>query len=236
MKIIAINGSPRGKKSTTYMMVEEFLKGTRECGWSDQHILLSEMNIHHCMGCFHCWRTKQGCVFDDDMKKILPLDCDVLVLASPLYVDNISGMLKNFLDRRVVSANPLIESDANGEGVHVKDRSRAKLIAISNCGYSEQSHFEVLRLLFRRMARNFETELIGEIYRGQGPLLQYGGAGLGSIIDQYKKLLRTAGREIGENLCLSEDTKRKLEEPLISHEQYLKEHNDFYTDLVHCKV
>ncbi len=43
---------------------------------------------------------------------------------------------------------------------------------ISNCGFPEQSHFQVLGLLTRRMARNYHTEFVGEIYRGAGALLQ----------------------------------------------------------------
>jgi multimeric flavodoxin WrbA len=232
MKIVAINGSPRGKTGTTYIMVEEVLKGMRQCGWIDRHILLSEMNIHHCVGCLHCWTTKQRCVFDDDLKNILPLDCDVLLLASPVYVDNITGLLKNFLDRRVSLVNPRIEGDSNGESIHVKDHPKPKLIALSNCGYPEQSHFEVLRLLFRRMARNMGSDLIGEIYRGQGPLLQYAGSELAHIIEGYKALLRQAGMEIAEDLSLTEETKKKLEEPLIPYEQYLKRHNDLFSDCV----
>jgi hypothetical protein len=78
------------------------------------------------------------------------------------------------------------------------------------------------------MARNAESELIGEIYRGQGPLLQYGGPELKFVIDEYKALLRTAGREIAERLSFSEETKRKLEEPLIPNDEYLKGHNDIF--------
>ncbi|MEI6241902.1 MAG: flavodoxin family protein [Chlamydiota bacterium] len=229
MKIIAINGSPRGKKSTTYRMVEEFLKGMREFGWKDQHILLSELNIHHCMGCFHCWKNQGTCIFTDDMKKIIPLDCDILLLASPLYYDNISGLLKNFLDRSVAQASPLIGKDANNESIHIKRRPRPKLLAISNCGYPENSHFDVLKILFRRMARNMESDLLGEIYLGQGPLLIINDPQLKRVIDNYKALLQTAGREIAQNLSFSADTKKKLEEPLIPIEKYVQAHNAFFS-------
>ena len=52
MKIIAFNGSPRGDKSVTNMMVEEFLSGARKAGAQTENILLSTKKIHHCVGCF----------------------------------------------------------------------------------------------------------------------------------------------------------------------------------------
>jgi len=231
MKIKVINGSPGGKKSTTYMMVEAFLKGTRECGWSDSHILLSKMNIHHCMGCFHCWKNKGNCIFDDDMKKIMPLDCDVLLLATPLFFDNVSGLMKNFLDRAVAYANPLIQFKAGQESLHPKDHPQPKLLVMSNCGYPEQSHFEVLKVLFRRMARNMETTLIGEIYRGQGPLLKIKHPDLIKPIDAYLSLLQRAGIEIAQNLSLSADMQKGLEEPLIPYEMYVQEHNRSFSQI-----
>lgn len=232
MKIIAINGSPKGKKSQTYVMVEEFLKGTRECGWTDRHILLSEMDIHHCMGCFHCWKTKGNCIFDDDMKNLRTLESDILILATPLYLDNVSGLLKNFLDRFVAGANPLMVKDVNNKSVHVvRDMPRPKLVAISNRGFPEQTHFDVLKLFFRRMARNWGSELIGEIYRGEGPFLTRKDHELKSIIDEYKLLLRTAGREIAENFSLSEETKSKLEEPLIPYDDYLQKHSAIFSEV-----
>jgi len=229
MKIIAINGSPQGKKSTTFFMVESFLDGMRQHGWTDQHILLSEMKIHHCLGCLTCWHNGGRCIFDDDMKKIPFLECDILLLASPLYLDNVSGLMKNFLDRKVSQANPLIGFDKNGECMHIKDRQAPKLIAMSNCGYPEQSQFEALMVLFRRMARNMDSELIGEIYRSQGPLLSHYDPDLTDVVAGYKALLKIAGSEIAQNFGLSEETKKRLEEPLIPHEAYLRGANSHNT-------
>ena len=229
MKILVINGSPRGKRSTTYLMVEEFLKGTREFGWSDQHVVLANMNIHHCLGCLHCLKHHGQGIFDDDMKKILPLlsECDVLMLATPLYFDNVTGLMKNYLDRSCASANSAWECDMNHETIHKLDRPGPKLIVLSNCGYPEQTHFEVLRVLFRRMARNMGSELIGEIYRGEGGLLQAENPEWQVIVNDYKALLRTAGREIAHNLAFSDVTKRKLEEPLIPYAEAVRAYNDY---------
>ena len=69
MKILCVNGSPKGRKSTTYLMAEEFLKGARGRGAETDHVLLSDKKIHHCIGCFSCWfKTPGRCFFEDDMK------------------------------------------------------------------------------------------------------------------------------------------------------------------------
>lgn len=234
MKILAINGSPKGKKSITYVMVEEFLKGAKDMGAETQHVLLAEKKIHHCMGCLTCWTKTPGvCLFNDDMRTIDTNELDILVYATPLYVDNISGLLKNYLDRRFSSLNPAIKNDVNGEAVHVKkERKRAKILVISNSGYPGQTHFDVLKVLFRRMARNGETELIGEIYRDEGPLLQYDDTRLEGIIQQYKKLLRKAGQEIALNLKISEETQKELEKPLIPYDAYIQNHNELFKKLL----
>jgi len=234
MKILAINSSPKGKKSTTYFMVENFLKGAKEIGAETEHILLSEKKIHHCIGCFVCWTKTPGiCVFDDDMKELLKKDSDILVFASPLYFDNISGLMKNFMDRCIPQALPFVEKDCNGEARHVlKKKKRPKLVVISNSGFPEQSHFIVLKTLFKRIARNMHTKVIAEIYRSEGPLLLTKDKRQEPIIEKYKMLLQKAGREISQNLTLSDQTQQDLEKPLIPYDLYLKSMNEHFNQLL----
>ena len=71
--------------------------------------------------------------------------------------------MKNFMDRFMPLADPHIETDQNGEARHVAHSNPPKVGVISNCGFPEQSHFQVLQLLFRRLARNMASELICEI-------------------------------------------------------------------------
>lgn len=234
MKIIAINGSPRGKQSTTYLMVEEFLQGAKQEKANCRHILLSELTIHPCTGCFTCWaKTPSRCIFQDDLQSIDLSNADLILYASPLYRDNITGILKNFLDRSTSKANPLMAFDESGEAVHPKRKQTpAKLIAMSCCGFPGQTHFEPLKLLFRRMARNSQTDLIGEIYRDEGPLLQSKDPKHQKLIAAYKNLLQKAGSEIALNGKISEETQQMLESPLIPYEEYIERHNAFFHRLL----
>jgi len=260
MKITAFNGSPRAEKGNTHIMVEEFLNGARDAGAETEYILLAKYKISHCLGCFTCWiKTPGKCVHNDDMKDLLPKfhNTDIAVIATPLYVDNVTGIMKDFMDRLVPTLDARFDKDENGECRHInpvrsaesrgnEPRQRSisdtpdtsngvntsgkvpKLAVISNCGFPEQSHFQVLRLLFKRIARNMCSEVVAEIYRGGGALLEAKSLLLKPLIWKYKRLLRQAGQEVVKNGRLSEATRIELEKPLISDEEYIKGANKYW--------
>jgi multimeric flavodoxin WrbA len=229
MKMTVFNGSPKAERGNTYVMVEAFLQGAQEAGVEGEHILLARQTIKPCIACGTCWvKTPGQCIHDDDdMHALLPkiLASDILGFATPLYVDNVTGLMKNFMDRLVIIGDPHWEQDEQGECRHVRRYPKPdKIMVIANCGYPEQSHFQVLRLLFRRIARNLHAELIAEIYRGGGGLLTARIPALQPIVENYKHLLRQAGKEIGEQGKLSETTSTKLEQPLLPGPNYAEDY------------
>jgi multimeric flavodoxin WrbA len=222
MKIVAFNGSPRAEKSNTHVMVEAFLDGAKDAGATTESIFLARKKIGHCLGCFTCWlKTPGTCIQSDDMEELLDKyrSSDVVVFATPLFNDNVSGIMKNFIDRLLPNGDPHFEKDPDGETRHVKGETREPVfVMMANCGFPEQSHFQVLRLLTQRMARNYHTQFVGEIYRGAGSLLQE--EQLKPLIDSYRMVLRTAGAEIVKDGKISPATSQKLEQPLIPAPDY----------------
>ncbi|MFB0552647.1 MAG: flavodoxin family protein [Phycisphaerae bacterium] len=236
MKITIFNGSPRAENGNTHVMVEAFMKGARKGGAEIENVFLAKKEINPCRGCFSCWlKTPGKCVIKDDMTELLDkfVSSDIIVFATPLYVDNVTGIMKNFMDRLIPGGDPHFEKDEGGECVHIiRTEKRPKLVVISNCGFPEQSHFQVLELLFKRVARNMRTEVIGEIYRGGGAILKDAPLILKPVIRKYKKLLQKAGKEIVENQRLSEGTRSKLEKPLIPEERYIAEANEYFDKIL----
>jgi multimeric flavodoxin WrbA len=158
------------------------------------------------------------------MAELLPKlqSSDLVVFATPLFVDNVTGIMKSFMDRMIPVADPYFEKDAGGECRHKTTGKVPKIMVLSNCGFPEQSHFQVLRLLFRRIARNMSTELVGEIYRGGGTILGEKSFWLWMPIRRYKSLLRKAGEEVVKGGRISAKLQEELEKPLISDERYIK--------------
>lgn len=231
MKIFAVNGSPRGKDGNTSVLVDAFLRGAQLAGAETIQVFLAEKEIRHCKGCFSCWMNTPGqCVIQDDMAGILKqgAGADVFVLATPLYFDNISGMLKVFMDRSIVMGDPRFEKDEQGESRHVQPTniSSPKLMLISNCGFPERSHFQVISHWINRAALNMRTEVIGEIYATQGGFLRSRQSPeLLPIIDNYLHVLVQAGEEIVTLGHVKEETEKRLAQNFIPDEIYIREAN-----------
>ena len=230
MKIVIVNSSPKTNQSNTHVIVEAFSRGAVTAGAEVENIFLAKYNIKPCSACLSCWfKTPGKCVLNDDAEMILNrmTDAELLVFATPLYVDNVSGIMKLLMDRMISKGNTLTEIDKSGGTRHtVKQSKLTKIGVISNCGFPEQDQFQVLRLLFRRVARNMNVELAVEIYRGEGTLLTGEGAKLKPIIDQYKKLVEKVGNEAVTLGKITEETLAELEKPLIPYEIYNKAVNE----------
>lgn len=239
MKLVVFNGSPRGRKGNTHKMIIELLKGAQEKGASTENILLSSKRIEPCRGCFVCWQSGTNkCRLDDDFYGLVNkfYDSDIVVLATPLHTDNVSSLLKTFIDRMIARIPYYMETDSAGEYRHKSSsyfKKIPKLVIVSNAAFPEQSHFQVISRYFHRYSRSMHTEVIAEIYRGQGIALQsdfqnkYLREEDIQNIENYKQTLYKAGTEIIEHLKIKEETKAKLEKPLLSYEMYVDNFHNF---------
>jgi hypothetical protein len=145
--------------------------------------------------------------------------------------------MKVFFDRCLSLGAPYVGKDENGEYRHVDilgfSNAYAKVpkwVAVSNAAFPEPSQFQVISLLFKRMARNFHTELIAEIYKGEGGLLRGIIPELQTIVGEYKILLRKAGREIVNSFKLSDEITKELDKPLMPYDNYVNGWNGTIDD------
>ncbi|HSA30821.1 MAG TPA: flavodoxin family protein [Candidatus Omnitrophota bacterium] len=106
MKVIAINGSPR-KEWNTATLLKKALEGAASRGAETEFIHLWDLYYKGCTSCFAC-KEKNGksygrCVVNDDLKAVFKRieEADALVLGSPVYLGNISGVMQSFLERLV---------------------------------------------------------------------------------------------------------------------------------------
>lgn len=68
----------------------------------DKLISLADKNINYCLGCNSCMnKLEEYCVIEDDMQEIYEeiLKVDKIIIASPIYMNHITGLLKNMIDR-----------------------------------------------------------------------------------------------------------------------------------------
>ena len=98
-KVVIISSTPR-KNGNSQILCEAFEKGAKEAGNEVELISLRENRINYCVACYGCSNTGR-CVQKDGMNEILDkmMDADVLVLATPIYMYDVCGQLKTFIDR-----------------------------------------------------------------------------------------------------------------------------------------
>lgn len=107
MKILFINGSPRKAGNTARLLTllgRELDKqaGTQGSSLTIEHLDLAAQSIAPCRGCRVCFdRGEDTCPQKDDIPAVYRMmrDADLIVAASPVYVDDVSGAMKNMIDR-----------------------------------------------------------------------------------------------------------------------------------------
>ena len=98
-KMLAILGSPH-KDGATGTMLNYAVHIAKQQGWQVDSIDLYEKQIAYCRGCRVCMKT-ENCTRKDDIQEIAELlrQCDMVVLAAPVYWANVPAIVKNMFDR-----------------------------------------------------------------------------------------------------------------------------------------
>lgn len=68
----------------------------------DKLISLADKSINYCLGCSSCMEElEEYCIIEDDMQEIYEymIRADKIIIASPIYMNHITGILKNVIDR-----------------------------------------------------------------------------------------------------------------------------------------
>ena len=111
-KVLILSGSPR-RGGNSDILCDEFMKGALDSGNEVEKIFVAEKKISPCTGCYYCKNSGGRCAFNDDMTDILQkiIDCDVLVLSSPVYFYSICAQLKTLIDRCVARWREIANKD-----------------------------------------------------------------------------------------------------------------------------
>ena len=233
MKILVINGSPKGEKSNTMNLTRAFLEGAG-CN-NAETAEVSKLNISHCLGCFGCWGHTPGkCVIpNDDMPQMLEkiIQADVVIWSFPLYYFNVPGPLKTLIDRQLPLNLPeMDESAEHGEHPSRYDFSKQRHMLISTCGFwTHEGNYQSIVEMFGRIygENGFDT-----LFAGQGnlfslPNIPEAAEVLGAemfgqlkrLVDDYMDIVRRLGKEWAEG-GIKDETRELLAKPIMSKEDY----------------
>jgi len=95
IKIIGISGSSR--EGSTLNMMRAVLEAT---GQDHELIMLKDKKINPCRACGGCFYSHK-CTVNDDMQELYEklAQAEIIVLGSPTYFGNVTGPMKDFIDR-----------------------------------------------------------------------------------------------------------------------------------------
>lgn len=163
MKLLIINGSPRKDKNTATLL-RKAAEGAIAAGATVEWEELYDYDFTGCRSCFACKilnsKTNGLCAIRDGARQLLErcLEADALIVGSPIYYDNITGVVRSFFERLwyPLDSNKF---DAEGNRVIVRDRRiPVGLIYTMNC--PEQLRERIYAPMFRGIESSMNT-LVG---------------------------------------------------------------------------
>jgi putative NADPH-quinone reductase len=209
MRIVAINGSHRGERGYTHFLIGKLFEGAAEVGAECEVVTLAGLKVNRCLACEKCVvDTEKRCVLDDrdDVRSILNTmkSADRIVFATSVYLQTISGLMKTFLDRLLVTAD-VFQPRLTKSGLMFYETNRAicgkPLVTLITCNNVEPETTKNCVSYFRTYRRFNDARNAGVLVRNAAYLTGRGKdpeaeKRFPKILDVYRAYIR-AGRELG---------------------------------------
>ena len=228
MKIVAINGSHRGENGYTHFLINKLFDGAEQQGAVCEEIILEKLKINFCKACGVCNTEKHllKCVFDekDDVAAIFDKmrKADILIYASPVYVFNMSGLMKVFIDRMYSTGNSsdfkLSESGLFFHHISKDIYSKPFVTLICHDSFENECSKNIVSY-FDTFSKFMDAPRIGTIIRRSGKLTGHGKDPAKE--KQYPKILESynaielAGKELVSRGKISRKTQKIASQDIV---------------------
>ena len=219
MKILVFNGSPKKDKSDTMHITRAFLAGIKEKISPEVKVInVIDSHIEYCRGCFTCKLNGGTCVYDDDMKIILPeiIASDLLIFNFPLYCYGMPAPLKALVDRTLPLSSMRMKWDGN-RYIHVgqADFSHLHYLMICGCGFpNSRNNFEPMVAQFKLLFPQNHTIITVP----ESPMFNAPEAT--GVTQPRLKLVQKAGKQYAERWGIDDELLREIGSPMIPEETY----------------
>lgn len=219
MKILVFNGSPKKDKSDTMHITRAFLAGIKEKISPEVKVInVIDSHIEYCRGCFTCKINGGTCVYDDDMKMILPeiIASDLLIFNFPLYCYGMPAPLKVLVDRTLPLSSMRMKWDGN-RYIHVgqADFSHLHYLMICGCGFpNSRNNFEPMVAQFKLLFPQNHTIITVP----ESPMFNAPEAT--GVTQPRLELVQKAGKQYAERWGIDDELLREIGSPMIPEETY----------------
>lgn len=232
MKALILRANPR-KQGYTQHLTNLFINGLRQGQAQVHDIDLTTQKINHCIGCYNCWIITPGkCIHQDDMSRVMNAftSCDIVVFSSPLYIYNISGYLKVFLDRLL----PYMKNEHLSAGqesirnaIRNPDQWPSKMAYLLVGAFRGSNAFEGARKTLELFAEGLQLPLCGSLIRPESYLLPFKYLKPKTIRAVYSAFEK-AGFEFAAHGKISNITMKKASAPLSQNIKHFLEDSNIY--------
>ena len=163
MKITILNGNPN-KSNRAF---DDYLSGLKETlemvGHETDLIDLKNLELKQCIGCWRCWLKTPGiCTIKDDFQNHYSdiVNCDLLILTSPIIMGFVSSFLKKANDRMIPLIHPYFNI-IDGEFHHRKRYEKYPSIGLilEKEESTDAEDLQIINNIYKRTALNFYSEL-----------------------------------------------------------------------------
>lgn len=198
MKILVISSSPRKEKSQTFLLAKEALKGCDK-NTKDEIVHLCDLKIDFCRHCELCHRRILNCPIKDDVHVVMQkmLEADGIILASPNYINQVTGSMKTLFDRtsHFIHCKRLLDkyiaavvTSGSGQDLEVLDYIKyysnicgAQYSGgVSSCAHEVRGKLKEARRLGKRITADIEEK---NIFPGQMRIIDAGK-------ERFKKIMQ----------------------------------------------
>ena len=239
MKVLAINSSPMMEKGNTALILGPFLEGMKERGAEVELFYTRKLKINPCLGEFNCWlKTPGKCFQNDDMQMLDPKmrEADILVFATPVYCDGITGPMKNLLDRTIPQVYPFFELRDGHLRHPLREGVKAsQVVLVSNCGFWEMDNFDPMLAYIKAYCRNGANEFAGALLRPHGgalkPMME-----MGVPLDDIFEAAKEAGRQLVRDGTMLEKTLCIVSRELMPLDMYMDAANQHFREELEAQI